>query len=109
MAAEREPEPQATLTPPGRTAPGPYRYARWDGRQRLDEVTADDLLDALSDDILAESDLASALSRLLSRGMRGDRGGEQRFAGLNELLKRLAKEREDLLSQYQLNDVLADV
>jgi uncharacterized protein with von Willebrand factor type A (vWA) domain len=104
-----EPPEQPTLTPAGRTAPGPYRYARWDGRQRLDEVSADDLLDALSDDILAESDLSSALARLLARGMRGERGGEQRFAGLNDLLRRLAEQREDLLSRFQLDDVLGDV
>ena len=94
---------------PGRTAPGPYRYARWDGRQRLEELTADDLLAELSDDVLADSDLSSALARLLARGMRGDRAGEQRFAGLNDLLKRLAEAREDLLSRYELGDVLADV
>ena len=105
MAAE--PDPQ--LEPPGRTSPGPYRYARWDGSQRLDEVTADDLLAELSDDILSESDLSSALARLLSRGMRGDRAGEQRFAGLNELLDRLAKEREEMLSRYELGDVLSEV
>jgi uncharacterized protein with von Willebrand factor type A (vWA) domain len=104
-----EPPEQPTLTPAGRTAPGPYRYARWDGRQLLDEVSADDLLDALSDDILAESDLSSALARLLARGMRGERGGEQRFAGLNDLLRRLAEQREDLLSRFQLDDVLGDV
>ena len=40
--------------------------------------------------------------------MRGERG-EQRFAGLNELLRRMAKEREELLSQYQLGDVMADI
>jgi len=107
MAAESD-SPEQDLVPPGRTAPGPYRYARWDGTQRLDLVTADDLLAELSDDILAESDLSTALARLLSRGMRGERG-EQRFAGLNELLRRMAKEREDLLSQYQLGDVMADI
>jgi uncharacterized protein with von Willebrand factor type A (vWA) domain len=104
MAAEPD-SSEEQLAPPGRTAPGPYRYARWDGTQRLD---LDDLLAELSDDILAESDLSTALARLLSRGMRGERG-EQRFAGLNELLRRMAKEREELLSQYQLGDVMADI
>ena len=103
------PDAPALDTPPGRTAPGPYRYARWDGRQRLDAVTADDLLAELSDDILAESDLSSALARLLRRGMRGDQAGEQRFAGLNELMRRLAKARQELLDKYQLGDVLGDV
>ena len=102
-------EPDELLEPPRRTSAGPYRYARWDGSQRIDEVTADDLLAELSDDILAESDLSAALARLLSRGMRGDRAGEQRFAGLNELLRRLAKEREELLSRYELGDVLSEI
>jgi uncharacterized protein with von Willebrand factor type A (vWA) domain len=105
MAAEPEP----LTTPVGRTAHGPYRYARWDGSQRLDVVSADDLLGELSDDILAESDLSSALARLLSRGMRGDRAGEQRFAGLNDLMRRLAQARQDLLDKYELGDVLGDV
>src|SRR4051794_18510084 len=105
MTAEHDPGTAA----PGRVSPGPYRYARWDGRQRLEDVTADDLLDELSDDILAESDLSSALARLLARGMSGDSGGEQRFAGLNELLRRMADAREELLAKYELGDVLADV
>src|SRR3954452_20519420 len=105
MTAEHDPGTAA----PGRVSPGPYRYARWDCRQRLEDVTADDLLDELSDDILAESDLSSALARLLSRGMRGDGTGEQRFAGLNELLRRMAEARDDLLSRYELGDVLSDV
>ena len=109
MAVEPDPE----LAPPGRTSPGPYRYARWDGSQRLDEVSADDLLDELSDDILAESDLSSALVRLLARGMRGeragDRAGEQRFAGLNDLLQRMLDQRAELLNRFDLGDVLGDV
>ena len=105
MAAQQDPR----LDAPRRTSVGPYRYARWDGSQRLEEVTADDLLAELSDDILAESDLSTALARLLARGMRGERGGEQRIAGLNELLRRLAEQREDLLSRYDLGDVLSDV
>ena len=39
---------------PGLGGHGPYRYARWDGSQRLVELTADDVLDALSDDLMAE-------------------------------------------------------
>jgi uncharacterized protein with von Willebrand factor type A (vWA) domain len=98
-----------TGTPPLRTLRGPFRYARWDGSQRLDELTADDVLAELSDDVLAESDLSSALARLLGRGMRGSGGRHNGLPGLNDLLKRLASAREDLLSRYQLNDVLSDV
>ena len=95
--------------PPRITSRGHARYARWDGTQRLDDISADDLLEELSDDLMAESDLSSALARLLARGMRADpeRGG--RLAGLNELLRRLAGAREQLLSRYSLGDVLGDV
>jgi uncharacterized protein with von Willebrand factor type A (vWA) domain len=89
---------------------GPYRYARWDGRQRLPDLSADDVLDALSDDLLAESDLSSALARLFARGLRGPAGGgTEGLSGLRELSARLARAREDALDRYQLGDVLGDV
>ena len=95
--------------PPARTVPGPYRYARWDGSQRLEELSADDVLSAVSDDVLADSDLSAALARLLARGLHGDRDGNRQMTGLNELLRRLADARQELLSRYELGDVLADV
>ena len=95
--------------PPGHTERGRFRYARWDGTQRLDELSADDVLGELADDLLAESDLNAALARLLSRGMRPSGDRMQRMRGLNDLLRRLEEAREQLLSRYQLNDVLSDV
>ena len=46
------------------------RYSRWDGTQTLPPFDADDVLEALSDDILAEGDIRRALQRLMQRGMR---------------------------------------
>ena len=40
------------------------RYSRWDGRQAVPDMAADELLDALSEDLLEEGDLADALRRL---------------------------------------------
>ena len=89
---------------------GPYRYARWDGRQRLPDLSADDVLEALSDDLLAEGDLASALARLFARGVRGSAsGGAEDLPGLRELGARLARAREQALNRYQLGDVLGEV
>ena len=53
-----------------------YRYSRWDGSQQLPAFDADDVLEALSDDLLAEGDVRRALQRLMQRGMRGTRGGD---------------------------------
>jgi uncharacterized protein with von Willebrand factor type A (vWA) domain len=91
------------VTTPARTT---FRYARWDGTQRLEDFSAEDLLGELSDDLLAESDLSAALARLMQRGLRGESGN---LAGLHDLLRRLARAREDMLSRFQLGDVLADV
>jgi uncharacterized protein with von Willebrand factor type A (vWA) domain len=96
--------------PPGLVGGGPYRYARWDGRQQAEEFAADDLLRELTDDLLADADLSSALARLLARGARPRAGQDgERLVGLNELLQRLAAARDKLLSRYELGDVLADV
>jgi uncharacterized protein with von Willebrand factor type A (vWA) domain len=94
--------------PPSRVERGRFRYARWDGSQRLDDLSADDVLAELSDDLLAESDLNAALARLLNRGLRGE-PGQQRRGGINDLLRQLSAARDDLLSRYQLGDVLGDV
>ncbi|MGZ6293775.1 MAG: VWA domain-containing protein [Candidatus Limnocylindrales bacterium] len=91
-------------------APGRFRYSRWDGTQRLPELDADEVLDALSEDLLAEGDLETALRRLYRRGLTRppdpDRPG---MAGLRELLQRLADRRRELLERYQLGDVMADL
>ena len=94
---------------PRRTERSGFRYVRWDGSQRLDDLSADDVLAELSDDLLAESDLSAALSRLLRRGMPGQAGRFDGMRGLNDLLRRLDAAREDLLSRYQLSDVLSDI
>ena len=94
------------LRPPaGLVGRGPYRYARWDGRQRLPDVSAEELLDSISDDLLADGDVGSALGRLFERGFHGSEpdGG---LTGLRELRQRLARAREDALSRYQLGGVL---
>jgi uncharacterized protein with von Willebrand factor type A (vWA) domain len=103
---ERQPTHEPEL-PPYR---GPYRYARWDGSQRLPELSADVVLDALSDDLMAEGDLAEALRRLFERGMNRPRGEQgDSIPGLRDLLDRLAQRRQEMLDRYQLGDVLADI
>ena len=38
-----------------------YRYSRWDGTQHLDPLDADEVLDALSEDLMSYGDLSAAL------------------------------------------------
>ncbi len=42
-----------------------FRYSRWDGTQQLFPFTADDIMEALSDDLLADGDLWNALERIM--------------------------------------------
>ncbi|MDQ3128221.1 MAG: VWA domain-containing protein [Chloroflexota bacterium] len=85
------------------------RYARWDGTQTIPALDADEILDALADDVMAEGDLAAALRRLMERGWRTSDPTRPDLAGLNELRDRLRRRRDELQERYQLRDVLADV
>ncbi|MEA2623360.1 MAG: hypothetical protein QOH61_2270 [Chloroflexota bacterium] len=102
-----DPGPERTILG---TFNGLSRYRRWDGSQRLPDFTADELLDEISDDLLAEADLGEALRRLLDRGMRRPPGSNaDDLPGLRDLLDRLRERRQELLDRYQLGDVLSDV
>lgn len=79
--------------------PPQFRYSRWDGTQRLDDLDADQILDALSDDYMSYGDLRAALQRLY-------RWGEQDLQGLDELLKQLRERREAELSRYDLDSTV---
>ncbi|HEX9043463.1 MAG TPA: VWA domain-containing protein, partial [Candidatus Limnocylindrales bacterium] len=70
---------------------------------------ADDIIDALSDDLLAEGDLGEALRRLMERGIASDDPTRPRLRGLNDLLERLERRREELLARNSLGDVLEDI
>jgi uncharacterized protein with von Willebrand factor type A (vWA) domain len=85
------------------------RYSRWDGTQRLPDLAADEILKALSDDVMAEGDLAEALRRLMERGWRSGDPTRPDMAGLQDLMERLARRREDLRERYDLGDVLGDI
>jgi uncharacterized protein with von Willebrand factor type A (vWA) domain len=84
-----------------------YNYSRWDGTQRLDDMDADEVLDALSEDYLREGDLRRSLEKLLREGFRG-RDGQQRM-GLQELLDRLRNRRQQQMQRYNLSSVMEDI
>jgi uncharacterized protein with von Willebrand factor type A (vWA) domain len=85
------------------------RYARWDGTQTIPALDADEILDAMADDVMAEGDLSEALRRLMERGWRTSDPSRPDLAGLNDLRERLRRRRDELQERYQLRDVLADV
>ena len=84
-----------------------YRYSRWDGTQKLDDLSADDLLKAMSDDLLADGDLESAMRRMFHRGMKMPQGGQS--AGLQDLLQQLRRRRQQQLDKFDLGSALDDI
>jgi uncharacterized protein with von Willebrand factor type A (vWA) domain len=85
------------------------RFSRWDGTQRLPDLDADEILAELADDVMAEGDVAEALRRLMERGRRSDDPTRPDLAGLQDLMDRLMRRRQELRERYQLGDVLGDV
>ena len=79
-----------------------FRYSRWDGTQSLDALDADEVLDALSDDLMSYGDLSAALQRLY-------RWGSDDLPGLEQLLRELRERREQELSRYDLDSAVEDI
>src|SRR5579859_3821591 len=76
-----------------------FRYSRWDGTQKFDDLDAGDVLDALSDDLMNYGDLNAAMQRLL-------RWGSPTMPGLEQLLKQLREQRERELGRYNLDSTV---
>lgn len=81
------------------------RYSRWDGSQQVD-LDADDLLEAMADDVLADGDPWRALRRLLQHGARAPQG---RMPGLRDLLEQLRRRRQERLDRHDLGSSLDDI
>ncbi|MGQ0520234.1 MAG: vWA domain-containing protein [Actinomycetota bacterium] len=86
---------------------GRYGYSRWDGSQAGSELDAEGVLAEITDDLLYHGDVSPALRRLLQRGFR-DREGE-RVAGIQDLLERLRRRREELLEHHDLGGVYDEI
>ena len=84
-----------------------YTYGRWDGTQELFPFDADELMEALSDELIADGDMANALRRMMRNGDQGRMDG--RMPGLQQLMERLKEQRQQQLGQHDMNAVLDDI
>jgi uncharacterized protein with von Willebrand factor type A (vWA) domain len=84
-----------------------YAYSRWDGTQRGFEPDADDILAAVTDDLIEHGDVNAALRRLMNDGLRAANG--ETIAGLRELLQRLRQARRDRLERIDLGGVYEEI
>ncbi len=82
-------------------------YSRWDGSQRLDDLDADELLDAMADD-LCRTAIRGARCGASSSAARKNPDGA-RLPGLQDLLNQLRRQRQQQLDRYDLASVLDDI
>ena len=83
------------------------RYSRWDGTQQISPLDADELMRAMSDDLMQNGDLDLALQRLFRWGF--ERPDGEHVPGLREMLQRLKERRQEQLNRYDLGTVLDDI
>ena len=83
-----------------------HRYSRWDGTQER-ELSPQDMIDQLSEQILEGDDLRGALRRMMERGGKLPNG--ERGMGMRDMLERLRQRRERNLEQYNLNNMMGDI
>jgi len=82
-----------------------FRYSRWDGTQDPfgPDLSAGDILEAMSEELLSGQGADAALARLLRQGLRG------RFTGLDALRARLREARRREQERLNLEGPLRDV
>ncbi len=84
-----------------------YRYTEWDGTQEIPPLAPDDILNALTDDLMNFGDLQHALRNLMQRGMRNQQG--DRTEGLRDLLQQLRQQRRQNLDRFDLSSAFEDI
>src|SRR5215218_122606 len=83
------------------------RYSRWDGTQQIGPLSADDLLRAMSEDLMEDGDVNRAMQRLFRWGFQRPDGED--VPGLQGLMQRLRDRRQEQLERYDLQSMLSDI
>jgi uncharacterized protein with von Willebrand factor type A (vWA) domain len=84
-----------------------YTYSWRHGTQEPESLDPDDVMEALSDDLVSDGDLPSALERITRRGLRVD--SEQPVRGTQDLLQQVRARRREELERYDLDSMVQDI
>src|SRR5918911_3025586 len=84
-----------------------YTYSRRDDSQDVTGFDPDEVMEALSDDLIADGDVGNALQRIIRWGLQ--REGGSRSPGIQHLLQRLRSQRQEELERYNLDAILQDI
>ena len=83
-----------------------YRYSQWDGSQKIN-LDADEILGALSEDLMEFGDLQQAMRYLMQRGMETEDGNY--IKGLRDLLRQLKDQRRQRLERFNMSSIMDDI
>jgi uncharacterized protein with von Willebrand factor type A (vWA) domain len=83
------------------------RYSRWDGTQQIEALSAEDLMRAMSDDLMQDGDVNRALQRLFRWGF--ERPDGEQVPGLQGLMEKLRERRQEQLERYDMQAMLSDI
>jgi len=86
--------------------PVTYRYSLWDGTEDS-SLSPDQVMDALTDDLLRDGNLDLAMQKAFRWGMRNPDGSHS--PGLRDLLERLRKKRQEMLDRFDFDSVMGDL
>jgi uncharacterized protein with von Willebrand factor type A (vWA) domain len=81
-----------------------HRFSQWDGTQSLDDLSADDVLGEIADDLMEIGHLPWAMRNLMSQGMRMPNGGYRQ--GLRDLMNQLRERKRERLQRFDLSSVM---
>lgn len=84
-----------------------FRYSRWDGTQEVSPFDPDEVIESLSEELLADGDVRSALDRILQRGFQNRNG--DRTMGMQQLLERLRQRRQEQLDRYDVGGIMDQI
>ncbi|MSQ10934.1 MAG: VWA domain-containing protein [Dehalococcoidia bacterium] len=81
-----------------------YRYTAWGEGSGAPAHSPQDLMDELSEHLLSQGDVESALRQLMQKGMKNKPG-----SGLQEMLQQLRQKRQETLDKNDLSSVVKDL
>ena len=82
-------------------------YSQWDGSQSGFDLTAKDILDSMSDDLMSAIDINKALQRIIRNGLGAN--SKDRVDGLKEMMKKIKERRREILEQNDLGGIYDEI
>lgn len=82
-----------------------FKYSQWDGTQ-APTISADEVLAAISDDLIEYGNMRWALRNLITRGMEPQSG---QMEGLRDVLNKLQKKKKERLDRFDISSVMQDI